>query len=121
VTDSAYFTQLQRQRDDALRQLQAAERELGARRTCEALALAVLNGWGVAGSEADLMRHEVRQALLLADEVHLGTRPEPVHESQVWEVDGEWNVSCQACPESVDNIGGEDDAEEWAARHKAKS
>lgn len=67
MTDSLYLAQLQRQRDDAVRQLQAAEQELGARRTCEASALAVLDGWGVAGAEADLMRREIRRALLLAD------------------------------------------------------
>lgn len=65
MTDSAYLAQVQRQRDDAVRQLRAAERELGARRTCEALALAVLDGWGAAGAEADLMRREIRRALLL--------------------------------------------------------
>lgn len=56
----------ERQRDDTARQLQAAEQELSARRTCEALALAVLGGWGVAGPEAESMRQEVRQALQLA-------------------------------------------------------
>lgn len=66
MTDSVYLAQLQRQRDDAVRQLQAAEQELGARRTCEALALAVLDAWGAAGAEAELMRREIREALLLA-------------------------------------------------------
>jgi hypothetical protein len=42
------------------------------------------------------------------------------HESRTWEDDGEWNVSCKACPAYVDNIGGRDDAEQWAAEHKAR-
>ncbi|MFE2407059.1 hypothetical protein ACFXDE_01810 [Kitasatospora sp. NPDC059408] len=45
-------------------------------------------------------------------------RPE-VHDSRIWEVDGEWNVSCRSCPAYVDNIGTEDDADEWAEEHKA--
>jgi hypothetical protein len=42
------------------------------------------------------------------------------HESRVWEDDGEWHASCPVCPAYVDNIGGEDDAEQWAAEHKAQ-
>jgi hypothetical protein len=56
MTGHAYEDQLRQQ-------LRAAEAELGIRRTCEALVLAILNGWGPAGPEAEQMRHEIREAL----------------------------------------------------------
>ncbi|MEU1506459.1 hypothetical protein [Kitasatospora sp. NPDC005748] len=42
------------------------------------------------------------------------------HDCNVWEDDGEWNVSCPSCTAGVDNIGNEDDAQEWATDHKAR-
>jgi hypothetical protein len=47
---------------------------------------------------------------------------EPPHESRIWETWDGWHVSCTAvgCPAQVDNIGGEDDAEQWAAEHLAQ-
>ncbi|PBC80143.1 hypothetical protein BX265_4979 [Streptomyces sp. TLI_235] len=45
--------------------------------------------------------------------------PLPSHDSRVWEDEDGWHASCWDCPAEVENIGGEDDAGQWAAEHKA--
>lgn len=46
----------------------------------------------------------------------------PTHQADIRvDDDGERNVSCPDCPAYVDNIGDEDDANEWAERHRAEA
>jgi len=62
MTD-AYHQQVLAQLDEARADRRSLEDEVALLRQRAALALAVLNGWGPAGHEAEQMRHEIREAL----------------------------------------------------------
>jgi hypothetical protein len=116
--DDEHATAVTRARDtDRVRgQLAAAEARIAAVR-------AVADQMAASRSIANMAGLFTQRLSAALDEPAVTTaRPAaPSHDSNVWEDDDGWRVSCRDCPAYVDNIGSSSDAEDWADEHKAQA